>query len=126
MWAIGRLAGDPAQHQSEIDSIRIVFAEWAENKHLLDPLFQNKFLLSEVAPVSESLSKTGAIGLETLQYLESGKRAPTNWVAEQKQELDKMEQPKAEVVLAAVRPVRALLEGISQPNIRTAAGSGDK
>jgi hexosaminidase len=124
--AISRLIGDPAQHRSEIDSIRIVFAEWAGNKHLLDPCLQSKFLLLEVAPVSESLSKTGAIGLEALQYLESGKRAPADWVAEQKQELDKMEQPKAEVVLAAVRPVRALLDGISQPNIHTAAGSGDK
>jgi len=83
----------------------------------LRPLIANSFLLREVAPISDDLSRTGTIGLKALQYLESGERAPTQWLAEQTEELKRMEQPRAEVVLAAVRPVRALIEGFSKPSV---------
>jgi len=74
-------------------------------------------LLHEVAPISEDLSRAGTIGLKALQYLESGERAPAQWLAEQTEQLKRMEQPRAEVVLAAVRPVRALIESISKPSV---------
>ncbi len=92
----------------------MVFTEWRANKAQLEPLLDSNFLLNEAAPLSENLSKTGAIGLKALQFLESGERAPADWVAEQKQELSRMEKPIAEVVLAAVRPVRILVDAVSQ------------
>ncbi len=118
--ALGRLLSDPARHRQDLEAIRIVFTEWRANGTLLKPLLDSNFLLSEAAPLSENLSKTGAIGLKALQFLESGERAPADWVAEQKQELSRMEKPIAEVVLAAVRPVRTLLDAVSQPVPRTA------
>jgi hypothetical protein len=54
------------------------------------------------------------MGLRALEYLEAGKAAPEDWVAEQKKALDAMEKPNAEVVLAAVRPVRMLLNAVSR------------
>src|SRR5205823_5240764 len=68
------------------------------------------FLLSEMLPLSEALSRVGTIGLGALDYLQNGKAAPENWIAEQTNELEAMAKPQAEVVLAAVRPVRLLLE----------------
>jgi hexosaminidase len=128
--SLGRLLSDPVQNRQDVEAIRIVFTEWSANKNLLKPLLQTSFLLGEAAPLSENLSKTGAIGLRALQFLESGERAPADWVAEQKRELSRMEQPMAEVVLAAVRPVRTLLEAISQPITRTdqavKAGTGQR
>ena len=82
-------------------------------------------MLREVAGISENLSRAGAIGLKALQYLESGERAPAKWVAEQTAELTRMEQPRAEVVLAAARPVKALLESFSKVSAATGQG-GDK
>ena len=117
--SIARLESDPAGHRPELDAIRIAFTEWSENKTLLNPLLQSSFLLSEVAPVSENLSKTGAIGLRALQFLESGERPSADWVAQESQELNQLEQPQAEVVLAAVRPVRALLEDVSKAVTRS-------
>ena len=80
---------DPAQHRRELEAVRIAFTEWSANASLLKPIFANNALLAEAAPVSENLSKTGAIGLKALQFLESGERAPADWVAEQKQTLDR-------------------------------------
>ena len=116
--SLTRLLSDPAHQRRELDAIRITFTEWSANRDLLNPSLQSSFLLNEVAPVSERLSKTGNIALRALQFLESGERAPAAWIAEQKQELDRMEQPQAEVVLAAVRPVRALLDAVSRPVAR--------
>jgi hexosaminidase len=121
--SVERLLAGPANHREDIQAIRVRLTEWSENNNLLKPLFQSDFLLGEVAPLSENLSKTGAIGLKALQFLESGERAPADWVTEQKKELRRMEQPQAEVVLAAVRPVRALLDAVGQaPGLSRQAG----
>jgi len=127
--SVSRLRSGSSQHRQDIEAIRVQFTEWRENNDLLKPLFESNFLLGEVAPISENLSRTGAIGLRALQFLESGERAPADWVNEQKKELSRMEQPQAEVVLAAVRPVRALLDAVFQPTIegrKGAVGERDK
>jgi hexosaminidase len=120
---LARMLADPGQHRREIDELRRVFNEWKANTSQLQPLIASSFLLREVAPISEDLSRAGTIGLKALQYLESGERAPAPWLAEQTEELKRMEQPKAEVVLAAVRPVRALLESFSKGSVATGQGS---
>ena len=122
--SVSRLLSNPAEHRQDIEAIRIQFTEWSANSRLLHPLLQSDFLLGEIAPLSDNLSKTGTIGLRALQFLESGERAPADWVTEQKSELSRMEQPQAEVVLAAVRPVRALLDAVSQPTSQGGKASG--
>ena len=111
---ISRLVSNPAARREEIEALRNVFAEWSVNDSRLKPLLENSFLLTELVPLSESLSKTGTIGLKALQFLESGERPPVDWKAEQERALNRMEKPSAEVVLAAVRPVRALVNAVSQ------------
>ena len=64
---------------------------------------------SELLPLSANLKTVGEIGLQALVYLETGEAAPAQWLAQANHALDEMEQPVAEVVLAAVRPVRLLL-----------------
>jgi hexosaminidase len=117
--AIHRFVANPSQHRQEAEEIRLAMSQWSVNDRRLRPLLATSVLLTEVEPLSEQLSKAGSIGLEALQYLESGEPAPTNWLAEQRLALKQMEQPTAEVNLAAVRPVKALLEAISRPSIKT-------
>ena len=106
---VGRLVSNPTVHRQDMEAVRVQFEEWRDNNDLLKPLIESNFLLTEVAPLSESLSKTGVIGLQALQFLESGERAPAQWVTQQTEELNRLEKPQAEVVLAAVRPVRILV-----------------
>jgi hexosaminidase len=113
------LGADRGQHRQEGEEIRLAMSQWSVNDRRLRPLLASSILLEEAAPLSEDLSKLGSVGLRALQYLESGETAPANWLAEQKLALNQMEQPKAEVVLAAVRPVKALLDAASRPGIKT-------
>jgi hexosaminidase len=117
--AIRRFVADPGRHHQEGEEIRLAMSQWSVNDGRLRPLLASSILLEEAAPLSEDLSKVGSIGLRALQYLESGEPAPAKWLAEQKLALNQMEQPKAEVVLAAARPVKALLEALSGPSIKT-------
>ena len=117
--AIHHFVADPGQHRQEAEEIRLAMSQWIANDNRLRPLLASSVLLEEAAPLSGDLSKTGSIGLRALQYLESGETAPPKWLTEQKLALSQMEQPRAEVVLAAVRPVKALLEAIPRPAIKT-------
>ena len=88
----------------EHEDLRATFRVWADNDRRLARLG-----IAEWSGLSKDLSTLGAIGLQALEYAESGKAAPREWIAEQKQLLDRMEKPSAEVRLAAVRTVRSLL-----------------
>jgi hexosaminidase len=105
------LAGaSPQTSHVAIATLRATFHEWSENHARLADLAGGDFLLLETLPVSAALSRVGTIGLEALDYLRNGKAAPERWIAAQTKELEAMSKPQAEVVLAAVRPVRLLVE----------------
>ena len=82
------------------------FTVWAANE-------ANFPSVTELKPLSQDLSTLGALGLHILDYLAGKQRVPPNWVAEQTRELDRMEKPRAEVILAAVRPIRLLLRQLA-------------
>jgi hexosaminidase len=84
--------------------LRTTFEVWVDNDRRMQRLG-----ITELRSLSKNLSTLGAIGLQALDYLESGKPAPREWISEKKQLLEQMEKPNAEVRLAAVRTVRSLL-----------------
>jgi hexosaminidase len=94
---------EEAVRKADLPTLRATFSAWAENDARFQPL-------AELRPLSKNLSALGAIGLHALSFLESGKAAPDKWIAERQHELDAMSKPEAEVALAAIRPVRLLLE----------------
>lgn len=123
---VARLVAGPREHPLEASSVRMIFTEWSLNDDRLRALITSRFLLHEATGLSSDLSRIGNIGLEGLQYLESGNRPTAAWLLQQKQELDRMETPQAEVVLAAVRPVRALLASFSSRPAGDAAPGGSR
>ncbi|MFN0171117.1 MAG: beta-N-acetylhexosaminidase [Bryobacteraceae bacterium] len=88
--------------------IRETLVLWRDSDRRLAPDLSS-FLLREAAPLSQDLSRLGVIGLEALDYARSGQAAPAGWANQNLALLDQMEKPRAEVVLAAVRPVRILV-----------------
>lgn len=91
----------------ELAELRAILTVWAENDARLQPQ-------GELAGLSKNLSVLGSIGLRTLEYLQSGQAPPDRWMEDQMAALSVLERPEAEVNLAAVRPVRILLEGAAQ------------
>jgi hexosaminidase len=98
---------------ADLAALRGTLHAWAENDAVLAPATGNVFL-RELTGISRQLSQLAAIGLESLDYLETGKTAPDSWIAQKKALLATMDRPSAEVMLAAVRPVRLLIEAASK------------
>jgi hypothetical protein len=87
--------------------LRVTLTAWAEHDTRLHPK-------GELAGLSKNLSVLGSMGLRTLEYLDAGNAPPEGWIGRQLAALSDMEKPDAEVKLAAVRPVRILLESAEQ------------
>ena len=113
--AVKQIASDP----DAIAQFRVTFTRWTESEARLKPFTENNVLLADLLPLAANLSATGRIGLHALEWIETGRHAPEGWVAEQNRELDRLEQPVAQVRLAAVRPVRMLVASAASP-VKTA------
>jgi len=85
------------------------FTEWAEVEIRLTPLAANNSILEELLPLARNLASLGSIGSQILRFLEDHQTPPAEWIEKQSRELDRIDEPMAEVRLAAVRPVRLLL-----------------
>jgi len=71
-------------------------------------------LLAELKPLSKDLSALGAMGVRILDNPVARKPAAKAWVATGTREIARMEKPTAEVLLAATRPVKVLLEELAR------------
>ena len=90
--------------------IRSYLTTWRENDVRLHPVLEQSFLLQEVVPLSQNLSALGAAGLQALDYLDKGQRAPDSWKTEQIAVIDQAGTRQADLLLMVVTPVRELVE----------------
>jgi len=109
--AARRAAGGSA---SDVELLRRSFVLWESNRQPLASLIAANPSLHEIAPVGDAVARAGTLGLAALGYLQAGRNAPADWIAERKSELDQCAQPRAELVIAATRPVRLLLQAVEQ------------
>ena len=96
-----------ANHGGESSELSVAFTVWARNDARLRPP-------AELAALSKNLSTVGSTGLLALNYLRTGQAPPDGWIAEQIRALDGMQKPDAEVILAAPRPLRLLLNALAE------------
>lgn len=107
--ALGARRVVPANAPAEIADLRATFVQWAQNDARLQPP-------PELAKLSKNLAAMGEIGLRALDLVESNQRPPDGWVDRQRAAIQEMEAPSAEVILAAIRPVRILIDALAQSN----------
>jgi hexosaminidase len=105
---------EQAASKLEIAPLREQFIRWAANDARFQPLAKDNALLAELKPLSKDLSALGVAGLRILTYLESRRPAPKAWLSAQAKELDRMLKPRNEVVLAAAKPVKLLLDELAR------------
>ncbi len=103
---------DPKGSTLEIADLRAQFTRWAANDADFRAAMGDNPLLTELQGLSRDLSAAGAAGLKLLDYLEKGEKAPDPFVSTQDVEFTRMHRPNAEVSLAAVRPVKLLLDAV--------------
>ncbi len=103
-----RLVQTDPRAESEL---RAALTQWAEN----DARFEAP---PDLATLSKNLSILGSIGLQTLEFLKGAQTAPDGWVDRQLAALKEIEKPSAEVNLAAIRPVRILIDAVASKRLK--------
>jgi len=96
----------------EKNQAREQLTRWRDNHARLEPLLRDSSLLAEVLPLSQNASAVAAAGLEALDYLESGRRAPRSWNEAKAGLLRRARPPQAELRLMIVAPVRTLVGAV--------------
>ena len=93
--------------------VRSLLALWRGNDAHLEPLLQKSFLLKEVAPMSGELSALGVAGIQALDFIDNGQRAPDDWKAQQLAAIEQAKKPTADLLLMVAPAVQKLIEANS-------------
>ncbi len=91
-------------------AIRRTLMRWRDNDAALRPMFETHPLLTDTAPVSETLSRVAAIGLEALDAIEFGKPLAADRIAQFRAALDSAKKPVGPMLLMAVDPIAVLVD----------------
>jgi hexosaminidase len=110
-------AGMVEQLDPNKDAVRRQLIAWRDSRAALLPVLKQSALLQEDMPLAEDLSAVAGAGLEALDYLDTGKPAPSAWVKDQFLLLDLAGKPRAELLLMVVGPVRTLVEAARRGSV---------
>ena len=94
----------------DLAGMRAQLSAWQKNDELLEPVLQAHPLLQEAQSQSQNLSAVAAAGLQALDYLNAGGRAPAAWRDREIIFLREAQKPQAEMLLTIVPTVEKLVE----------------
>jgi hexosaminidase len=105
---------DPSAEQE----VRTLLIRWQDNQSNLQALETQSFLLQEIVPLSQDLSSVATTGLQALDYLDRGERAPAAWATQQFALLEQAQKPRAQLLLMIVPSVQKLVEASSGQKVQ--------
>jgi hexosaminidase len=109
---VDALIADQASAETK-QEVRALLTRWRDNQVNLQAFEAQSFLLKEIVPLSQDLSAIAAAGLQALEYLDRGERAPNAWTTQQSALLEQAQKPKAQLLLMVVPSVKKLVEASS-------------
>jgi hexosaminidase len=109
---VDALIGGHADSEAK-QEVRALLIRWRDNQSNLQPLESQSFLLTEIVPLSQDLTAVATTGLQALDYLDRGERAPAAWATQQFALLEQAQKPKAQLLLMVVPSVQKLVEASS-------------
>jgi hexosaminidase len=115
------LQGKAAPEQEA--TMRQLMTLWRDNDLRIQSLAPQSFLLQEVEPVSATLAKLAAAGLQAMDYRGSGKPAPADWRTSSLALAQAALQPRAQVLLAVAPSLQSLIVATGD---KVKAGPGAK
>lgn len=111
----GYLYGDPADRGAARDDLIRIFEDWKESgKWIETNLIPVSPILQEAAPLARDLSLAGAIGIESLAFVERPVEAAPQWRDAKLPQLDEMQKAKAATELAIIKPLREMVHGAAE------------
>jgi hexosaminidase len=109
---VDALIGGHADSEAK-QEVRASLIRWRDNQSNLQPLESQSFLLTEIVPLSQDLTAVATTGLQALDYLDRGERAPDAWATQQFAFLEQAQKPKAQLLLMVVPSVQKLVAASS-------------
>ncbi len=109
---VDALIGGQADSEAK-QEVRASLIRWRDNQSNLQPLESQSFLLTEIVRLSQDLTAVATTGLQALDYLDRGERAPAAWATQQFASLEQAQKPKAQLLLMVVPSVQKLVEASS-------------
>jgi hexosaminidase len=106
---VGAVVAGEADAEANAE-VRAMLTLWRDNQTNLQALETQSFLLKEIVPLSHELSAVAATGLQAMDYLERGERAPQAWATPQFALLEQAQKPQAQLLLMIVPSVQKLVE----------------
>lgn len=67
-------------------------------------------------PVSENIHEICALGLQTLDFLETNEKPPDSWIQVTSNRIKQSEQGQAEVQIAIIPAIKKLFEAAIKPS----------
>ena len=106
---VEKFISGPIRPGAELE-IRSTLTKWRDNDIQFRALAEKSSFLQEALPISHDLSALGAAGLEALDYMDRGEKAPDSWKSQQISLAQAAIQPRAQVILMIAAPVQKLIQ----------------
>jgi hexosaminidase len=106
---VEKFISGPIRPGAELE-IRSTLTKWRDNDIQFRALAENSSFLQEALPISRDLSALGAAGLEALDYMDRGEKAPDSWKSLQISLAQAAIQPRAQLILMIASPVQKLIQ----------------
>lgn len=106
------LADAPAYERNR-EMVKKWLVEWRDNKARLRPVLEGSFLLKEILPLSEDVASLAEVGLEAVNYLESGVKPSLSWLENVSLVLNRQQNPEHELMVMIVPALCKLVEAAS-------------
>jgi|HubBroStandDraft_6_1064221.scaffolds.fasta_scaffold02495_4 hexosaminidase len=107
---------NPAAHKEDEAKLAATFKTWIAAEPEVLRLMANAPRLAQAQPRAEQLTDLGALGLEAISYLSSGRPADAGWKAAKLAVLDDAEKPQALVRFTVIKPLRDLVNAVPDPS----------
>ena len=90
--------------------IRALFTAWRDNDSRLQPIIAGSSLTRGVAPLSQNLATLATTGLQALDFLDKGQRAPDAWGTQSLALIQQAQKPQADLLLMPASAVQSLVQ----------------
>jgi hexosaminidase len=105
---------NPAARKEEETKLASTFQTWIAAEPGLLRLMATSPRLAQAQPRVHQLTELGALGLEAVSYLWSGRPAGAGWKAQKLAVLDDAEKPQALVRFTVIKPLRDLVAAVQE------------
>ncbi len=107
---INKALADPAGSAEMKQKIRASLEQWRDLQNKAKPVLDQSFLLEEIRPLTETITRLCAAGLQALDLLGSQQKPSEEWRTETALLLQQAEKPQAEMLIAIAPPIKSLID----------------